>query len=91
MTPLAKDNHRSVPAARAGAGCTATRGAGRNRAVEREIAALASTLSDDPLFKNLPGAGAQLAPRLPAAFGEQHDRFRTAYELQKYVTWVLPR
>jgi transposase len=52
---------------------------------EREIAAVASTLPDYPLFKNLPGAGAQLAPRLLAAFGEQRDRFRSAEELQKYA------
>jgi len=52
---------------------------------EREIAAVASTLPDYPLFKNLPGAGAQLAPRLLAAFGEQRERFRNADELQKYA------
>jgi transposase len=52
---------------------------------EREIAAVAGTLPDYALFKSLPGAGAQLAPRLLAAFGEQRERFRSADELQKYV------
>ena len=28
------------------------------------------------LFEGLPGAGAQLAPRLLAAFGEQRERFQ---------------
>jgi transposase len=37
------------------------------------------------LFEDLPGAGAQLAPRLLAAFGEQRERFRSAEELQKYA------
>ncbi|MGF6638356.1 IS110 family transposase [Paraburkholderia sp. MM6662-R1] len=52
---------------------------------EHEIATVARTLPDYPLFKNLQGAGAQLAPRLLAAFGEQRERFRNADELQKYV------
>jgi len=38
---------------------------------DREIAAVARTLPDYALFGNLPGAGAQLGPRLLAAFGEQ--------------------
>ncbi|SOE94067.1 Transposase IS116/IS110/IS902 family protein [Burkholderia sp. D7] len=52
---------------------------------EHEIAAVAPTLPDYTLFRNLPGAGPQLAPRLLAAFGEQRERFRNADELQKYV------
>ena len=52
---------------------------------EHEIAVVAPTLPDYMLFKNLPGAGAQLAPRLLAAFGEQRERFRSAGEMQKYV------
>ena len=52
---------------------------------EHEIAAVAPTLPDYALFRNLPGAGEQLAPRLLAAFGEQRERFRSADELQKYV------
>jgi transposase len=49
-----------------------------------EIAALASTHADYALFSALPEAGPQLAPRLLVAFGEQHERFRTAAEMQKY-------
>ena len=49
-----------------------------------EIAALASTHADYPLFSALPGAGPHLAPRLLVAFGEQRERFRNAAELQKY-------
>ncbi|MFM0441893.1 IS110 family transposase [Paraburkholderia strydomiana] len=52
---------------------------------EHKIAAVAPTLPDYTLFKNLPGAGAQLAPRLLAAIGEQRERFSSADELQKYV------
>ncbi len=52
---------------------------------DREIAAVAHTLPDYALFDSLPGAGAQLAPRLLTAFGEQRERFRSAEELQKYV------
>lgn len=39
---------------------------------DQEIAALAPTLPDYPLFHALPGSGPILAPRLLAAFGEQH-------------------
>jgi transposase len=52
---------------------------------EHEIATVARTLPDYALFKSLPGAGAQLAPRLLAAFGEQRERFRNADEIQKYA------
>jgi transposase len=52
---------------------------------DREIAELAPTLPDYPLFRELPGAGPQLAPRLLVAFGEQRERFQGADELQKYA------
>ena len=52
---------------------------------DREIADLAPTLPDYPLFQGLPGAGPHLAPRLLAAFGEQRQRFQGADELQKYA------
>jgi len=52
---------------------------------DREIAAVARTLPDYALFESLPGAGAQLAPRLLAAFGEQRERFRSAEEVQRYA------
>ena len=51
---------------------------------DQQIAAVAATLPDYPLFSSLPGAGPHLAPRLLAAFGEQRDRFLRADELQKY-------
>jgi transposase len=50
-----------------------------------EIAQLASTLPDYPLFRALPGAGPALAPRLLAAFGEQRERYGSAAEIQRYV------
>jgi len=56
---------------------------------DREIADLAPTLPDYPLFQGLPGAGPHLAPRLLAAFGEQRQRFQGADELQKY-TGIAP-
>jgi len=52
---------------------------------DREIAAVVHTLPDYALFEDLPGAGACLAPRLLAAFGEQRERFRNADEPQKYA------
>jgi hypothetical protein len=42
-------------------------------------------LPDYELFAALPGAGATLARRLLAAFGERRERFPTASSLQKYV------
>ena len=51
---------------------------------DEAIAILAPKLPDYTLFSALPGAGAQLAPRLLVAFGEQRERFRSAAELQKY-------
>jgi transposase len=52
---------------------------------DREIAAVVHTLPDYALFEDLPGAGARLAPRLLAAFGEQRERFRSAEEVQRYA------
>lgn len=57
-------------------------------AIERfdvEIARLCPRLPDYALFRALPGAGAALAPRLLAAFGERRERFPNAAALQKYV------
>ena len=51
---------------------------------DKEIERVASALPDYALFRNLPGAGQHLAPRLLAAFGEQRERFHGADELQKY-------
>jgi len=49
------------------------------------IAQRAQSHPDFPLFNSLPGAGAVLAPRLLAAFGEHRDRYTSADELQKYA------
>jgi transposase len=45
----------------------------------------ASQLSDYALFRNLPGAGPVLAPRLLAAFGEDRNRYHHASEIQQYA------
>ena len=61
-------------------------------AIERfdaKTTTLAQTLPDYSLFRALPGAGATLAPRLLAAFGEQRERYHSAAELQKY-TGIAP-
>ena len=42
------------------------------------------SLDDRYLFDCLPGAGAQLAPRLLVAFGSNRARYQSASELQKY-------
>jgi transposase len=52
---------------------------------DSQINAVSQTLPDYPLFSALPGAGAVLAPRLLAAFGEQRERYQNAAELQKYA------
>jgi transposase len=52
---------------------------------DEAIAQRAQSHPDCPLFNSLPGAGAVLAPRLLAAFGEQRDRYTSADALQKYA------
>ena len=52
---------------------------------DQQIEAVAQTIPDYPLFRALPGAGASLAPRLLAAFGEQRERFQGAAALQMYA------
>jgi transposase len=62
------------------------------QAIERfdaEISTISRTLPDYPLFRDLPGAGAALAPRLLTAFGEQRERYESAAEIQKY-TGIAP-
>jgi transposase len=54
-------------------------------AFDEAIAQNAQSHPDFPLFDALPGAGAVLAPRLLAAFGEQRDRYTSADALQKYA------
>jgi transposase len=51
---------------------------------EAQIAETAPSLPDYALFNALPGAGAQLTPRLLVAFGEQRQRFASAAEIQRY-------
>ena len=51
---------------------------------ERRIAALFSCQTDAALFAALPGAGAQLAPRLFVAFGPDRSRYDSAEGLQRY-------
>ena len=60
---------------------------------DAEITQVAQRLPDYALFSALPGAGAVLAPRLLAAFGEQRERYASAAQLQQYagVAPVLER
>ncbi len=52
---------------------------------DAEIAAVATTLPDYALFRALPAAGPNLAPRLLVAFGEQRERYASAADLQMFV------
>jgi transposase len=50
--------------------------------------AIEQTFKDHPeahLFRELPGAGKQMAPRLCVAFGTERDRYSSAASLQKYA------
>jgi transposase len=51
---------------------------------DRQIAALFKEHPDAPLFRELPGAGAVLAPRLLAGFGTDRTRYQSATEFQRY-------
>lgn len=51
---------------------------------DRRIAAAFAQQVDAALFAALPGAGAQLAPRLLVAFGPDRSRFATVGALQQY-------
>ncbi len=52
---------------------------------DAEIETVAPTLPDYALFRALPGAGPNLAPRLLVAFGEQRERYASAADLQMFV------
>jgi transposase len=52
---------------------------------DAEIESVAPTLPDYALFRALPGAGSNLAPRLLVAFGERRERFATAADVQMFV------
>lgn len=51
---------------------------------EEQIAALFKEHPDAPLFRDLPGAGAALAPRLLAGFGSDRTRYQSATEFLRY-------
>ena len=56
-----------------------------NKAIDRFDTRLKQLLSQHPdadFFRNLPGAGDALTPRLVAAFGTDRERFETADQLQ---------
>jgi len=60
---------------------------------DRQIRALFRQHPDAFLFDRLPGAGAQLSPRLLVAFGTDRNRYQKAAELQAYsgIAPVLER
>ena len=51
---------------------------------EAELEKLMETHPDAPLFRELPGAGDALAPRLLAAFGTDRERIESAGAMQTY-------
>jgi transposase len=51
---------------------------------EAELEQLMETHPDAPLFRELPGAGDALAPRLLAAFGTDRERIESAGAMQTY-------
>jgi transposase len=58
-----------------------------NRAIadyDQKLAEQMAGHADAPLFTCLPGAGAALAPRLLAAFGDDRQRYATAAEVQQH-------
>lgn len=54
-------------------------------ACEKEIAGTFKDHEDAGLFRELPGAGPALAPRLLAGFGSDRSRYADASSMQKYV------
>jgi transposase len=48
---------------------------------DQKIESAFATHEDAPIFASFPGAGAQLAPRLAAAFGTDRNRFESAVNL----------
>jgi transposase len=51
---------------------------------DRRIATSFASQPDAALFESLPGAGAQLAPRLYVAYGPDRTRYTRALQLQQY-------
>lgn len=56
---------------------------------EEKITKLFASHADAFLFRDLPGAGSHLAPRMLAAFGSDRDRYQNAQEVQEY-TGIAP-
>lgn len=54
-------------------------------ACEKEIAATFKSHEDWALFRELPGAGPALAPRLLVGFGSDRSRYADASSMQKYL------
>jgi len=55
------------------------------RIFDDRIAQVCEQTPDYRIFASLPAAGAALAPRMLAAFGEKRERFDSAAAVQKYV------
>ncbi len=49
------------------------------------IETLFDTLPDARMFKSLPAMGPCMGPRMPAALGDNRDRFNSADEIQNYA------
>jgi transposase len=52
--------------------------------IDKEIKTRYAAMADRAIFDSLPGAGAQLSPRLFVAFGTDRDRYASASDIQKY-------
>ena len=52
--------------------------------MDKEIRTRYTSMADKFIFDSLPGAGAQMSPRLFVAFGADRDRYNNASEVQKY-------
>lgn len=52
--------------------------------IEKELAREFAAHPDSALFKDIPGAGAAMGPRLTALFGADRNRWPSAVELQTY-------
>ena len=54
------------------------------KAYDKAIAEIVKSHPDGDLFASFPGAGAQLAPRLIAAFGDDRERFANPGDMQQF-------
>jgi transposase len=53
--------------------------------MDQEIKTRYAKMADRVIFDSLPGAGAQVSPRLFVAFGNDRDRYDDASDIQKYA------